>query len=86
MSEEKKVVDGVDLTKLTTDDLLSLTGEEWGEFKTVFEAAVKAKAAEEWAEFKANIKAYLGKAEAYVGRPCLYVTVIYMLLAKFGVI
>jgi hypothetical protein len=87
MSEENnKVVDGVDLSKLTADQLISLTGEEWNEVKTVFEAAVKAKAAEEWAEFMANIKTYMAKIEACIGRPSLYVVAAYLLLDKLGVI
>jgi hypothetical protein len=65
MSERNQVVDGVDLSKLTADQLISLTADEWDEVKTVFEAAVKAKAAEEWVEFKANVKAYLNKVETY---------------------
>jgi len=56
VSEEKKmVVDGVDLTKLTAEQLAGLTKEEWHEFEATFKAAAKARAEQELAKNKSKL-------------------------------
>lgn len=84
MNEETKttIVDGVDLKTLTTDQLLAMTEEQWEEFITVVEAAIKAKAAEKNAEIMAKVKAITAKALPVIK----YAAGVAVVLRVFGVI
>lgn len=84
MNEETQttIVDGVDLKTLTTDQLLAMTEEQWKEFITVVDAAIKAKAAEKYAEHKANLMVVLSKALPVIK----YVVGAAVVLRFFGII
>lgn len=76
------IVDGVDLTKLTADDLAKLTDEEFAEFYKTVRAYVKAKSAAEWSELKSKVSTYGDTAN----RIALWVAVAAIGAKVFGLI
>ncbi|VBB05555.1 Hypothetical protein LUCI_0765 [Lucifera butyrica] len=86
MSDGNKTVDGVDLSKLTADQLISLSEEEWNEFYSVVKAAIAAKKAEAQAKVKAKIKEAVTVVNTYILPVVKYVAGAAILLKVFGVI
>lgn len=84
------IIDGVDLSTLTTDQLLALSKEEWKEFLAVVEPAIKAKVAEEKAEFKAKLASFCSAVVSKwnsLGAPAVRWAILgAILLRVFGVI
>lgn len=88
MAEETKntIIDGVDLSKLTSDQLLALTKEEWQEVEAVFKAAVAAKQAEAKAAFKEKLSKVIVAANTYVLPAIKYAAGAAVVLKVFGAI
>ncbi|VBB08161.1 Hypothetical protein LUCI_3426 [Lucifera butyrica] len=86
MSDENKTVDGVDLSKLTADQLISLSEEEWNEFYSVVKAAIAAKKAEAQAKVKAKIQEAVTVVNTYILPVVKYVAGAAIMLKVFGVI
>ena len=79
-------VDGVDLSKLTADQLAALTKEEWEEVKTVFQAAVKARAEDEWSKIKEKLSAVVTGWKTYALPVVKYGAGLYVVAKIAGVI
>ncbi|SFM41789.1 hypothetical protein [Pelosinus propionicus] len=70
----------------TADELLALSEKEWEEFKTAFEAALKAKAAEEKAILKAKIATITTNFKTYALPVIKYGAGAALLLKVFNII
>jgi hypothetical protein len=76
------VVDGVDISKLTSEELAKLSKEEWNEFETVFKAVAKARAE----AALAKVKAKLTPIRDYILPVVKYGMGLAILLRVFGII
>lgn len=81
---ETTVVDGVDLTKLTTDQLATLSDEEFKEFYAVVKRYINKKSAEKFAEFKAKIAPYWSAWTTYITGPGKWIVIAIVGAKAFG--
>lgn len=76
----------VDLSKLTADQLIALSEEEWNEFHVTVKAAIAAKEAEAKAALKEKFTKAVASAKTYILPVIKYAAGAAVLLRVFGVI
>jgi hypothetical protein len=83
---QETIIDGVDLSKLSVDQLIALSEEEWKEFYAVVEAALKAKAEDSLSKLKAKAAAIIAAWKTYALPVIKYGAGAYVVLKLAGVI